>query len=104
MIPNQFLYRATISDLEAAILIGVKKYGRRKTITEILEEAHMYADARERVQIAFALEEAGYIKSVSYQLPVTIRAELSPTGEKIAESLEDERWLGTREMRKKVFH
>jgi hypothetical protein len=82
------LSHTDFSTIETSILIGLKKYGRNRTFSQILEEARLYADSRERVEAAFTLEGAGYIQSVTYQLPVTIRAELSTLGRDVADSLE----------------
>jgi len=90
---------ANMSDLEAVILIGLKQSGREKTFSQILDEANITADATQRVELACALEAAGLIQSVSYQLPVAIRAELTDTGKEAAESLIGTRKLTKREMR-----
>jgi len=104
MIPNPFLHRAALSDVEAAILLGLRKYGRRKTFIQILEEASISATDAERFDIAFTLEADGYINDVTYYAPITIRAALSAEGEKVADSLADEHWLSTSVVRAKAFH
>lgn len=88
-----------MSDLEAAILLGLKESGREKTFAQILNEANVPADATQRVEAACALEAAGLIQSVSYQLPVAIRAELTKAGKEAAESLAGTRKLTKRELR-----
>ena len=87
------LYHIDLSDIERAIFLGLRKYGRNRTFSQMLEEASLFADGTERVEVAFTLEASGYIQAVTYQLPVRIRAELSNTGKKIADALEDERRL-----------
>ena len=87
---NHFYHIATITEIQKAILLGLKRYGRNRTFSQILTEANLFADGRERVETAFALEASGYIQSVTYQLPVAIRAELSSTGEKVVEAITDE--------------
>jgi hypothetical protein len=78
-----------MNDLEAAILLGLKESGRDKTFAQILMEANIPADATQRVELACALEAAGLIQSVSYQLPVSIRAELTDAGKEAADLLND---------------
>ena len=101
---NPFLHRAALSDVEAAILLGLRKYGRRKTFMQILEEANISTSDAERFDIAFTLEADGYISDVSYYAPITVRAELTPEGVIVANSLEDERCLSTSVVRAKAFH
>lgn len=93
-----------MSDLEAIILVGLKEYGRDKTFLQLFEEAHMSVDATERVELACALEAAGLIQAVSYQLPVAIRAELTDAGKEAAELLSGTRKLTKRELRDQGYN
>ena len=93
-----------MSDLEAVILLGLMENGRNRTFTQILDDANVVADATERVELACALEAAGLIQSVSYQLPVAIRAELTDAGKEAAESLAGTRKLTRRELRGQGYH
>ena len=90
MMLNQVYHIAKINEIQRTILLGLKKYGRNRTFSQILEEANLFADGRDRVETAFSLEASGYIQSVTYQLPVTIRAELSASGKQVAEVLNEE--------------
>ena len=104
MIANPFLYRTQLSDVEAMIVLGLRKYGRRATFMDILMADGVFAADQELFEIALALEVDGFIESVSYQAPATIRAELTKEGAKAADSLEDERWFSKSLMRAKAFH
>src|SRR5262245_2995382 len=99
------IYRnANMSDLEAVILVGLKDSGRDKTFAQILDDANIVTDVTQRVEIACALEAAGLIQAVSYQLPVAIRAELTDAGKEAAESLVGSRKLTKRELRGHGYH
>lgn len=104
MIAHPFLYRTQFSDIESTIVLGLRKYGRRATFMDILMADGIFAADQELFEIALALEVDGFIESVSYQAPATIRAELTKEGAKAANSLEDERWLSTSVVRAKAFH
>jgi hypothetical protein len=93
-----------MSDLEAVILLGLKENGREKTFSQMLDEANITSDATQRVELACALEAAGLIQAVSYQLPVAIRAELTDAGKEAAESLVGMRKLTKRELRGHGYH
>ena len=66
--------------IEAVILMGLRTYGRKKTFAEILDEAGIANDDTRRLEAATSLEASGLIEEVSYQLPVTIRANLTAAG------------------------
>jgi len=93
-----------MSDLEAVILLGLNENGREKTFSQILDEANITSDATQRVELACALEAAGLIHAVSYQLPVAIRAELTDAGKEAAELLAGTRKLTKRELRGHGYH
>ena len=78
----------TPGSLEATILMGLRAYGRKKTFAEILDDAGMANDDNRRLEAATALEASGLIEEVSYQLPITIRATLTPTGKQVANLLD----------------
>jgi hypothetical protein len=73
--------------IEATILMGLRNYGRKKTFAEILDEAGIANDDNRRLEAATSLEASGLIEEVSYQLPVTIRADLTSTGKEVANAL-----------------
>jgi hypothetical protein len=75
--------------IEATILMGLRTYGRKKTFAEILDEAGIANDDNRRLEAATALEASGLIEEVSYQLPVTIRADLTSAGKDVANSLQN---------------
>ena len=74
--------------IEEIIILGLYKFGRKKTFAEILLEAGAPVDDVRRMEIAVTLEAAGHIQDVTYQLPLAIRARLSVSGEAIARTLE----------------
>jgi hypothetical protein len=74
--------------IEVVILLGLQKYGRSKSFTEILAEAGMGNDKIQRLEAAYSLEAAGLIQNVLYQLPLTIHAELSAAGVAYVKSLQ----------------
>jgi hypothetical protein len=104
MIVNPFFYRNGLTDVEAALLLGLRKHGRRRSFTEILDDAGIYATSNERFEIALTLEVEGYIHLVTYHSPATVRAELTPEGESVADSIEDERRFSASVIRAKAFH
>lgn len=71
-----------MEQIKRAILAGLKQHGREQTFSQILEAAGYKLDPSRRMELAAALESAGLIKNVSYQLPVAIRAELTDAGKK----------------------
>jgi hypothetical protein len=73
--------------IEEVILLGLKQFGRNKTFAEILEGAGLHTDDSRRLEAATSLETSGLIRDVTYQLPLSIRASLSPAGEEVANSL-----------------
>ena len=77
-----------IDETGKAILIGLKKSGKTKTFSQILEEAGVPFDKGALLEIASLLEALDLIRSVSYQLPVAIRAELSPQGHAIVKTFQ----------------
>jgi hypothetical protein len=77
-----------IDETGKAILIGLKKSGKTKTFSQILEEAGIPFDKNSLVEVANLLEAFDLIKSVSYQLPVAIRAELSVQGQLMVKSFQ----------------
>ena len=76
-----------IDEIAKAILLGVEHYGKKKTFAQILDEAHIEYDKDIEIEVANTLEALRLIESVSYKLPLEIRAELSPTGLTIVASL-----------------
>ena len=76
-----------IDEIAKAILLGVEHYGKEKTFAQILDEAHIDYDKDIEIEVANTLEALRLIESVSYKLPLEIRAELSPTGVAIVASL-----------------
>jgi hypothetical protein len=77
-----------IDETGKAILIGLKKSGKTKTFSQILEEAGIPFDKSNLLEIANLLEALDLIKSVSYQLPIAIRAELSLQGQSMVKSFQ----------------
>jgi DNA-binding Lrp family transcriptional regulator len=69
-----------MDDITKEILKGLRQYGRKKTFKEILEQAGYSLSNEDRFALANKLETEGLIKSVTYSLPVSIRAELSNKG------------------------
>jgi len=80
--------KSRIDETGKAILIGLKKSGKTKTFSQILEEAGIPFDKNSLVEVANLLEAFDLIKSVSYQLPVAIRAELSAKGQSMVKSFQ----------------
>ena len=74
--------------IEEVILLGIQKFGRQKTFAEILDAAGVYTDDSRRLEAANTLESSGLIQDVTYQLPLTIRASLSPSGQAFVTSLD----------------
>lgn len=71
-----------------ALLLGLQRSGKTKTFSQILNEAGVAFEKDGLVDLANLLEGLGLIRAVSYQLPVAIRAELSPYGVLVAKSLQ----------------
>ncbi len=69
-----------MTDTERAILLALNEHGRSKTFQEILNNLHLESGNDEHLALAESLESQGLIQNVTYQLPLTIRAELSPKG------------------------
>jgi hypothetical protein len=76
--------------IEEVILLGIEQFGRQKTFAEILDAAGLHTDDSRRLEAANGLESSGLIQDVSYQLPLTIRASLSPSGEAYVRSLKSD--------------
>lgn len=76
-----------IDEIAKAILLGVEQYGKKKTFAQILDEANVEYDKDIEIEVANTLEALRLIESVSYKLPLEIRAELSSTGFTIVASL-----------------
>ena len=74
--------------MKNALLIGIKKYGRKKSFHDIIAEAGFEADELQRIEIANEFEALGLIKSVTYKLPFEIRAELTAKGHELIRQLE----------------
>jgi hypothetical protein len=77
-----------IDETGKAILLGLKRSGKTKTFSQILEEAGIPFDKTNLLEVANLLEALELIRAVSYQLPVAIRAELSPQGQAIVKTLQ----------------
>jgi hypothetical protein len=73
-----------MDNIKAALLAGLRKFGRKKTFNEILTEAGYTLDENERIELADELESKGMIQSVTYRLPFEIRAELTAIGKDLA--------------------
>lgn len=71
-----------MDEIKKALLLGIKKFGRKKTFNEILNEAGFKVDKIQRIELANELESQGLIHSVMYRLPFEIRAELTTDGKK----------------------
>lgn len=67
-------------DIEIAILLALKEHGREKTFTDILKEGGIALNNNQKLELANKLEGAGLIQNVSYQLPFSVRAELTTKG------------------------
>ena len=80
--------QARIDETGKAILIGLKRSGKTKTFSQILDEAGLPFDKSNLLELANLLEALDLIKSVSYQLPVAIRAELSPEGHSLVKTFQ----------------
>jgi len=83
---EQPLYR--LDEAGKVILIALKRCGKHKTFAQILDEAGSPRTGDLQVLLAINLESLGLIESVTYRLPIEIRAELSATGIKVANALE----------------
>ncbi len=77
-----------IDETGKALLIGLQRSGKTKSFSQILDEAGVVCDKTTLVDMATLLEALGLIRAVSYQLPVAIRAELTPYGVIVAKSLQ----------------
>jgi hypothetical protein len=80
--------QSRIDETGKAILLGLKKSGKTKTFSQILEEAGVPFDKGNLLEVANLLEALDLIKSVSYQLPVAIRAELSLQGHSLVKTFQ----------------
>ncbi|HET9135159.1 MAG TPA: hypothetical protein VFO76_00870 [Candidatus Kapabacteria bacterium] len=69
-----------MDDITTEILKGLRQYGRKKTFNEILQSAGYTLSGEERFALAHKLESEGLIKSVTYSLPISIRAEITTKG------------------------
>ena len=72
--------------LRLAILFGLQKFGREKTFSKILNDAGVRYTKSQLLEAANELESLGLIKSITYQLPVEITAELTPYGKELLNS------------------
>jgi hypothetical protein len=79
-----------VSQLRLTILLGLQQSGREKTFSEILGEAAISYTKTQLLDAANALESLGLIDSVTYQLPVEIRAELTSYGREFLSSIQNE--------------
>lgn len=77
-----------VDEIAAAILKGLRRVGKKKSFMEILAESGVRCTSDRLLEIANDLESRKLIQSVTYQLPVSIRAELSKTGKQFADTLE----------------
>jgi hypothetical protein len=85
--PKDGKYIYCLDEVGKAILIGLYKYGRGKTIEESLTDAKIQCDNSRQVEAAISLEALELIHSVSYQLPLEIHAELTPLGYALAKAM-----------------
>jgi hypothetical protein len=72
--------RSRIDDISRTILIGLREAGKTKTFSQILQEGRIPFNAEHLFDVANQLEALDLIRSVSFQLPVAIRAELTAQG------------------------
>ena len=77
-----------IGETGKAILRALKVFGKNATFSQILAKAGLSYDNSRQVEIAHSLESMGLIQSVTYSLPLEIRAELTKMGEAIAASFQ----------------
>ncbi len=80
-----------IDKIGKTLLVALKKCGKHKTFTEILDQSEIPYSQEEQAEAAIVLESLGLIESVSYRLPFEIRAELTFTGDAIATKLQKEK-------------
>jgi hypothetical protein len=79
-----------MNEIKKALLIGLQKFGRKKTFNEILTVAGFTLDKVQRIELASEFENKGLIRTVTYRLPFEIRAELSQKGEEVVNGLQSE--------------
>lgn len=77
-----------IDEVGKTILLALKEHGRGKTFSQILNEGRIICSKEAQVEAAIVLEALLLIESVTYLLPLEIRAELTPTGKAIANKLQ----------------
>jgi len=85
---NKAIYQ--IDEVGKALISTLKKCGRHKTFSEILEENGIIYTNERQGELANTLEALGVIESVTYRLPFEIRAELSNAGLQLANTLQAE--------------
>ena len=66
-----------IGETGKAILQALNVFGKNATFSQILAKAGLSYDNSRQVEIALSLESMGLIHSVTYSLPLEIRAELT---------------------------
>ena len=76
-----------IDEVGKTILLALNEHGRQKTFSQILDEGRITCSKETQVEAAIVLESLLLIESVTYRLPLEIRAELTPTGKAIANKL-----------------
>jgi hypothetical protein len=81
-------HQMNIGETGKAILRALKMFGKGVTFSQILANAGLSYDNSRQVEIANSLEIMGLIQSVSYSLPLEIRAEISSTGEAVLAAIQ----------------
>ena len=80
-----------IDEAAKILLVALKKCGKHKTFTEILDQSEVLYSLESQAEAAITLETLGLIESVTYRLPFEIRAQLTFTGDAIATKLQKEK-------------